>query len=55
MEHRKGSRIKTEGCRLMEEIDRQRSIFKNLSWQVQQRDRKIRYSISYKVFFKSTT
>jgi hypothetical protein len=41
-ENRKGSRVKTEGDRLIEEIDRQRSIFNHLSWQDKQRDRKIK-------------
>ena len=40
--NRRGERIKTEGSGIGEEIIRQRSIFKNLSWQIRQRDKKIR-------------
>jgi hypothetical protein len=41
-EHTRTRRVKTEGDRLAEEIERQKSIFKNLSWQSKQKDRKIR-------------
>ncbi len=48
-DHRK-VRSKTQESKLVAEVERQKSIFKNLSWQVKQKDRKIRYLKRYEVF-----
>ena len=44
MEFSQKKRVKTEGDRINAQIQRQKSIFKNLSWQSKQKDRKIRYT-----------